>query len=180
MDIETTAKTIQLIIAPAVMVTACGVLLTGMIGHYEAINDRIRSLAAERLDLALLVPFAGHEHRAEERLGEIDHQLPMLLHRHQQVHNAILLSYGAVTVLVASMFVIAAAALAHSSILGTVALFVLLGGTAALLAGGWFMATEIRRSHTSVAFEAARVSALPTTWFASGSREMSPGPYTRS
>ena len=132
--------------------------------RYSAINDRIRLLAAERIDLVLLDPLPGHEHRAEERLSEIDHQMPMLIHRHRQVHHAILLGYGAVTVLVASMFVIGAAALAHSSILGTVALFVFLSGTAALLVGGWFMAVEICSSHASVAFEAMRVVHLPVSW----------------
>jgi hypothetical protein len=164
MDIQTAAKTIQLILAPAVMVTACGILLSGMLGHYAEVNDRIRSLTAERIDLALLAPLPGHEHRAEERLNEIDHQVPMLTHRHRQVHHAILLGYAAVTVLVASMFVIGAAALAHSSVLGTVALFVFLGGTAAMLAGGWFMAVEIRTSQVSVAFEAMRVVHLPVSW----------------
>jgi len=163
MNIETTAKTIQLIIAPTVMVTACGILLTGMLTHYEAINGRIRSLAGERLDLALLPPFPAHMQRAEERLDEIDHQLPLLLHRHQQVHNAILAGYAAVTLFVASMFVIAAAALAHSSIFGTVALLVFLAGTATLLVSGWFMAVEIKRSQVSVAFEAAQVAGLPLT-----------------
>jgi hypothetical protein len=164
MDIQTAAKTIQLILAPAVMVTATGILLSGMLAHYGAVNDRIRSLAAERIDLVLLTPLPGHEHRAEERLAEIDRQVPMLVHRHRQVHHAILLGYGAVTILVASMFVIGAAALAHSSILGTVALFVFLGGTAALLAGGWFMAVEIRTSQASVDFEAMRVVHLPQSW----------------
>jgi hypothetical protein len=166
MDIQTTAKTIQLIIAPTVMVTACGILLTGMLGHYGAINDRIRLLTAERLDLVLLSPVPGHEYRAEERRVEIDRQLPMLLHRHEQVHNAILLSYGAVTALVASMFVIAAAALAQSNTVATIALLVFLGGTGALLTGGWFMTTEIRSSQASVAFEAERVVALASTWSA--------------
>ena len=164
MDIQTAAKTIQLILAPVVMVTACGILLGGMLTHYAAINDRIRSLTAERLELALVEPATGRERRATERLSEIDHQVPMLIHRHRQVHHAILLAYAAVTVLVASMFVIAVAALAHSSVLGTIALFVFLAGAAALLAGGWFMAVEIRGSQASVAFEAMRVVALPPSW----------------
>jgi hypothetical protein len=164
MDIQTAARTIQLILAPVVMVTACGILIGGMLTHYAAINDRIRSLTVERLDLVLVEPVAGRQLRAAERLREIDHQVPMLVNRHRQVHHAILLAYGAVTVLIASMFVIGAAALAHSSVLGTIALLIFLGGTSALLAGAWFMAMEIRSSQASVAFEAMRVVSLESSW----------------
>ena len=164
MDIQTSAKTIQLILAPAVMVTACGILLGGMLTHYSNINDRIRALAAERLDLALVVPADGQAPRARERLGEFDHQVPMLIHRHRQVHHAILLGYASVTILIVSMFVIGIAALAHSDDLGTVALFVFLAGTAMLLGSGGFMAADITTSQQSVAYEAMRVVGLPPSW----------------
>jgi hypothetical protein len=51
---------------------------------------------------------------ARERLTEIDHQVPMLIQRHRQVHHAILLVNTAVVTLVLSMFIIGAAALAES------------------------------------------------------------------
>jgi hypothetical protein len=88
----------------------------------------------------------------------------MLIHRHRLVHHGILLAYTAVVTLVVSMFVIGAAALANSSVLGTVALFVFLGGTALLMVGAGFVAVEVRGSHTSVSYEAMRVVMLPTTW----------------
>jgi uncharacterized protein DUF2721 len=164
MNIETAAKTIQLILAPVVMVTACGILLTGMLGHYTAINARIRALTAERLGHAFLMPDEGHRPLAQERLAEIDHQVPMLIRRHHQVHHAILLATSGVVILVISMFVIAAAALAHSGTLGTIALFIFLGGTASLMLSAWFMSVEVRSSHASVAYEAMRVIDLPVVW----------------
>ena len=164
MDIQTAAKTIQLILAPAVMVTACGILIGGMLTLYAGINERIRRLAAERLDLALVVPADGHQRRAQERLGEIDHQVPMLIHRHRQVHNAILLAYASVTILIVSMFLIGIAALSKSDDLGTTALWVFLSGTATLLGSGGIMAAEITRSQQSVAYEAMRVVELPRAW----------------
>lgn len=169
MNIETAGKTIQLILAPVVMVTACGILLTGMLAHYSSINDRIRALAAERLGLALLAPDAGREELARERLIQIDHQVPMLIHRHRLVHHGILLGYTAVLTLVVCMFVIGAAALADSSVLATIALFVFLGGTACLMVGAGFVAVEVRGSHASVSYEAMRVVMLPTTWKQQGS-----------
>jgi len=134
------------------------------LAHYASINDRIRALAAERLGLVLMAPTEGHEALARERLTEIDHQVPMLIDRHRLVHHGILLAYTAVVVLVVSMFVIGAAALADSSVLGTIALFVFLAGTAFLMVGAGFVAVEVRGSHATVAYEAMRVVALPTTW----------------
>jgi hypothetical protein len=164
MTVDTAAKTIQLILAPVVMVSACGILLTGMLNHYGNINDRIRRLTAERLQLSQLRPLEGHEALAGERLVEIDHEVPMLITRHQQVHHAILLAFTAVAILVLSMFIIAATALSHSSAVGTVALFVFLGGTAALLGSAAFMALEVRSSHRTVSYEAMRVIELPCAW----------------
>lgn len=164
MNIQTAGRTIQLILAPVVMVTACGLLLNGMLAHYTAINDRIRRLVAERLGLAFVTPADDHAALARERLTEIDHQVPMLIDRHRQVHHAILLVYTAVVTLVLSMFIIGAAALADSDALGTVALFVFLAATAAILVGAGFMAVEVRGSHASVAYEAMRVVGLPVDW----------------
>ena len=164
MDVQTAAKTIQLILAPVVMVSACGILLTGMLGHFGNINDRIRRLTAERLELSQLQPAEGHEALARERLTEIDHEVPMLIDRHLQVRHAILLANTAVAILVVSMFVIAAAALGHSAATGTVALFVFLAGTAAVMGSAVFMALEVRNSHRAVSYEGMRVIDLPCAW----------------
>jgi hypothetical protein len=90
----------------------------------------------------------------------------MLVSRHRQVHHAILLAETAVAILVASMFIIAATALSHSSAVGTVALFVFLAGTAALLGSVAFMGVEVRSSHQSISYEAMRAIQLPTAWSA--------------
>ena len=164
MNIQTAGKAIQLILAPVVMVTACGVLLNGMLAHYAAINDRIRALVAERLGLALVTPTESHTALARERLNEIDHQVPTLIHRHRQVHHAILLVNTAIVILVSSMFIIGAAALTDSDTSGTIALFVFLAGTAAVMVGAGFMAIEARSSHASVAYEAMRAIQLDATW----------------
>lgn len=164
MNIQTAGKTIQVILAPVVMVTACGLLLTGMLAHYTAINARIRALAGERLRLALVTPAPGDEEFARERLAQIDHQVPMLVRRHRLVHHAILLANTAVVTLILSMFVIGAAALADSTAAGTVALCVFLTGTGCLMASAAFMAVEVRSSHSSVAYEATRITTLPATW----------------
>ncbi len=48
--INTVTHLIQLMIVPVVMVTACTLLINGMLQQYASINDRLRSMARERLD----------------------------------------------------------------------------------------------------------------------------------
>ena len=105
MDIEMVARNIQLILAPVVMVTSCAILLGGLLGRYAAINDRLRAMNRERLDLW----YAGATQDAfhMERLREIDAQMPDLLRRHKFVHNSVLAIFAAILIFVASMFVIA-------------------------------------------------------------------------
>lgn len=45
------ATTIQEILAPVVMVTACALILSGLITRAQAINDRLRLMDGERLDV---------------------------------------------------------------------------------------------------------------------------------
>jgi hypothetical protein len=157
MTVETAAKTISLILAPVVMLTACGILVAAMLQHYGAINDRVRAMSRERLDL-LGAP--GRSPETGERLSEIDYQLPGLLRRHQLVRNAILTVYIAVGVFVISMFFMAGAALSTSGPLATAALLIFLAGTAILLAGLVFFALDIQSSHAALQYEALRVSRL--------------------
>jgi hypothetical protein len=158
MTVETAAKTISLILAPVVMLTACGILVSAMLQHYGAINDRVRAMTRERLDLV-----TGATAGPVERLTEIDHQLPGLLHRHELVRNAVLTIYAAVLVFVLSMFAMAAAAVSTSGTLATVALLIFLGGTAVMLVGLVYFAADIRSSHQALQYEARRVSGLPAT-----------------
>jgi hypothetical protein len=163
MTVDTAAKTIGLILAPVVMLTACGILVSAMLQHYGSINDRVRAMNRERLELlAGKDPDTGSESPvlAAERLKEIDYQLPMLLHRHELVRNAVLTIYSSVLVFVASMFCIAAAALASSDGLATASLIVFLAGTAVMLVGLVFFALDIHGSHASLRYEAQRVSGL--------------------
>ena len=48
MDLEMVARTIQFIIAPAVMITSCCIPGTGLLGHYSSIGERLRVTVRER------------------------------------------------------------------------------------------------------------------------------------
>jgi hypothetical protein len=162
MNAEMVAGTIQLILAPVVMVTACALILNGVLARYAAVNDRLRALNRERLDLfrAGSGPEQGGDEVAQERLEEIDEQAPELVRHHKLLHDGLLAVYFAVLVYVADMFVIAWAVAGDSAGWATAALLVFLGATAALLGGVLLTAIEVRTSHRAVQAETARVRAL--------------------
>jgi hypothetical protein len=100
--LQTVQSAITTIVAPVVMVTACAILVGGMLTQYNQTNDRLRSFARERLNL-LRTEDVGVARVAEltgayttERLLELDTQLSWLLHRYQRMCNAVLTMYCAV------------------------------------------------------------------------------------
>jgi hypothetical protein len=166
MSFNATAHIIQFILAPVVMVSACAILISGMLTQYGAINDRLRAMGRERLELLRALAPASREGTdtteklTRERLGQIDAQLPDLLHRHDLVHAAVLLCYCTILCLVASMFVIAVAVVTDSTFAGMAALLFFLGGTGVLLVGVGRMAMEIRTSNRAITYETTRIIQL--------------------
>jgi Protein of unknown function (DUF2721) len=106
---EMIGRTIQLILAPVVMFSACSIFVGGVLGHNTALGDRIRALTREQLESlrALSSPAAGARGLFLERLEEIDSQLPELLDRHRLVHQAALTVDAAIGILVLTMCIIA-------------------------------------------------------------------------
>src|SRR5258708_13806420 len=89
-------------VGAVVLITGAGILCGALRTMYGSVNDRLRAMDRERLDIftgaagsllsAAEVPPAGRE-----RLTQIDAQLPMLLRRHRLLHNAVLLIYSRVS-----------------------------------------------------------------------------------
>src|SRR6266487_765554 len=103
MSSEAIGRTIQLILAPVVMFSACSVFVGGVLNHYTSVGDRIRALTRERLELLR----GGRSVLSLERLDEIDTQLPELLNRHRLIHHALLAVYASIGILVLMMCIIA-------------------------------------------------------------------------
>jgi hypothetical protein len=152
-------------VAPVVLITTAAILSGALLTMYSAVNDRMRAMDGERLEIltgaagtllaAVDVPVAGHE-----RLTQIDTQLPMLLHRHRLLHNAVLVIFGGVAVLVLSVIAIAVTVTNSSGVAGTVALALVLAGTATLLAGLLFAARSIMISQDAIDYEVRRALSL--------------------
>ncbi len=164
MTAQDVARVIQLILAPVVMVSACAILVGGLLTRYGAINDRLRAMVHERLDLLRTLHAQGGspDPFSAERITEIDRQVPDLLKRHAVLHDSVLAVYVAVLLFVTSMFVIAVQVSVASAAAwaGTVVLALFLCGTAALFIGVVLTATEVRASRRSLLFEVGRVEHL--------------------
>ena len=158
MSAETITRTIQLILAPVVMVSACAIFVGGLLSHYEAINARMRNMVRERLEI--LRTSLDADRFLQERLGELDAQLPQLLQRHALVHHALLAAYSAILIRVASMCAIAFSAVTAAEWLVALVLAMFVAGILAMLGSVVLIALEVRISQRAVGFEVRRVLRL--------------------
>jgi hypothetical protein len=161
MNAEMVTRIIQTIIAPVVMVNACAILLGGLLNHSAAINDRLRGMARERIEMLRASGVAATDRLLAERLDEIDTQMPDLLHRLGLIRSAIMSVYGAILLLVLDMLVIAVAVASAADWLTTAILVVFLAGIGVLFLGVVLTVLEARQSQRAIRFEVQRVLALP-------------------
>jgi hypothetical protein len=160
---ETVSRTIMLILAPVVMFSACSIFVGGVLGHYTSITDRIRALTRERLDLLGRVqdgPDDAQRAIIEERLEEIDGQLPDLLGRHKLVHDAALAVYAAIGIFILTMCIIALTAAVTADWVAVVVFGVFVAGVLTMLLGVGLITAEVRTSRRALQYEAARVGRL--------------------
>lgn len=162
---QTAITAIQAMVAPVVLITAAAILSGALLTMYGSVNDRMRAMDRERLETltgagGTLLSAADVPASGRERLTQIDTQLPMLLRRHRLIHNAVLLIFGAVAVLVLSVIVIAVAVTNRSGAAGTVALVLVLAGTVTLLGGLLLAARSIMISAEAIDYEVQRSLSL--------------------
>jgi hypothetical protein len=129
---------ISAMVAPVVRLTTGGLLTHGRRMVYSSVNDRMREMTRERIEIRA-APSGELVGRVpaidQERLAEIDAQLPMMLRRHHLLRNAVLLIYAGISVLGASIILIAVAVVMDSEDFGRAALGLVLAGTVIMLAG---------------------------------------------
>ena len=155
---------VQAMVAPVVLITTAAILSGALLTMYGSVNDRMRAMDHERLEIltgaaGALLAAAEVPPSGRERLTQIDTQLPRLLRRHW-LHNAVLLIYAGVAVLVLSVITIAIAVTASSGAAGTAALALVLAGTVMLLGGLLFAARSIIISTDAIDYEVQRTLSL--------------------
>ena len=153
MDPEMVTRTIQLIIAPVVMITSCCILGSGLLAHYSPLGERLRLTVRERVELV-------HETTSGSSSGlseYIDSQLSALLRRHQLVRTSLVGVLMAIVFFIADMFTIALSVISNASGLSSAVLFVFLAGVASLLLGSLYTVFDVYLSHSIFALEARYV-----------------------
>ncbi len=148
---EAIVKIINLILAPVVMITACGIMLNGLMGRYTWLTDRVRSVHQERLSL-LDLDLSQHQSK-RERLPHVEHVLADLLNHHHQVHDVLVLTYLSILFFMLDMLVIALTISNDIMWLHQLVLIVFLIGVGILFVGMALIAYELRTSHYSVQLE---------------------------
>lgn len=155
MNAQTIGEIIQFILAPVVMISSCSIFVSGLLSRYAAINDRLRLMAHERREL-LHTRQTADDPFVDERLSVIDWQIPDLLHRHKQAHDAVLLTYCAIFLFICDMFAIALLVVSGVAWLSGVVLVLFLGGMISLMLAILQTVTEVLHSHRSVRYEVER------------------------
>ncbi|MGE5399062.1 MAG: DUF2721 domain-containing protein, partial [Ignavibacteriales bacterium] len=103
----TVTQIIQLMLAPAVMINACGLLILGINNKYSLVVNRIRLLNEEKRHLTLKAGGRDFTYEENIRLESIAHQLRELVFRVKLVRNAVLSYTAAVALFVMTSLLIA-------------------------------------------------------------------------
>jgi hypothetical protein len=163
MTIDAIIRTIQLMLAPVVMVTACTSYINMLSFDYQFIVSNIRSISREHLDLlqaassnATGVSVSTLDAVSKERLHEIENELPSLLQRHGFIRNALLCINIAILIFIASMFFIAVAEFTNIPPGAFIALLTFLVGIGMVFIGVVQIIRDHSRSHGDVIYEAMR------------------------
>ena len=145
---------IQAMLAPGIMISACGLLLLGMNNKYSLIVNRIRLLKEERRKLYGTDTSNDAE---SNRISNIELQISHLVHRISMVRNAVFSYSGAIALFIVSCILI--------GIKTNVALgafyWIILGffdaGMLAVLTGIIFAAIEVWKGYRIVRIEISEI-----------------------
>lgn len=140
---------IQTMLAPAVMISCCGLLLLTIVPKLGRIIDRIRLLNAEKIRLT---ENPGRDEAERQRTESLDYQTRMLTHR------AELLKHSSGMLLLAILFFVVTSILLGGSFLAgadmaSLILLAFLFGLVSVLGGVGFAYWEIRISHSTIVEE---------------------------
>lgn len=152
---ETAIRTIGAIIVPAVMISACAILLNGIILRYTAIDNLLRSFNQESLSLKQgnSQGNSGNGHASVERLHHLKHLTSKLLYHHHLLHNVLTLINLSLFIFVVDMLIVAVSMSAPVKWLSylVLAIFLLAVG---ILCWSLFLAFyELRASHNFIQLE---------------------------
>ena len=151
-DLNSIIQVIQLMLAPGIMISACGLLLLGMNNKYSLVVNRVRLLNEERR--RVLAKAGDREFSYEEnvRLESISLQIEKLTFRVKLVRNAVLSYTIAVALFVLTSLFIAIQYFAEVNI-NVFIIIIFLFGMLSVLAGVLYAAYETKEGYSIIQLE---------------------------
>ena len=159
----TSVNAISAMVAPVVLLTVGGIISNGLLTVYSGINDRMRDMTRERLQIRRgpageLLDADAVPPVDQERLLEIGVQLPLMVKRHKLTRASLLVIFVALVVLGLSIVVIAIAVALDDQIAGRVALGLVLAGTTIMLLGLGVATTSLAKSADAITYAVDRTT----------------------
>jgi hypothetical protein len=150
----TAIQAIQAILAPAIGISAVGLLLLGLTNRYSNMVTRIRLLNDEKRDLTRLLAEKGElSYTDNSRYMSVRKQTDELLLRTRIIRNAILSLQTAIGLFVLSSTVIAMNLFISTEMLKSLPLIIFAAGMVTVFVGIFFSAQEIHRSYKIILIE---------------------------
>jgi hypothetical protein len=146
-------EVIQLMLAPGIMISACGLLLLGMNNKYSLVVGRTRLLTEERRRLFIKAGDHNLPYEDNLRLESISVQLQRLIERVKLVRNAVLSYTTAVALFVVTSLFIGVQYIFHFQKLNYTITILFLLGMLSVLTGVIFAALETRRGFEIIQYE---------------------------
>jgi hypothetical protein len=147
-------QTIQAILAPALLISSCGLMLLALNNRFSNIIGRIRLLGSEKRKLAeMLIKEGDLDYHQNVRIQSVEKQLGQLLKRCRLVRNAILCKIAGVTMAVLTSLFIALAYFFNMELFQHFALDVFVLGMLFVGVGVIFFGTEVVIGYKIAEFE---------------------------
>jgi hypothetical protein len=148
---EMAVKIINVIIAPAVMITAAAILLGSLIQRYKILDDVLRDCDQPHAHSPELHFSSG---QISAKLTPPDtHRLSRLLKHHHLLHQALVATYLAILAFVTDMLAIALAELTGYPWLTPIVLFIFLLGISLLCGSVIISCREVMMTHRIIQLE---------------------------
>ena len=152
-SITSIVEIIQLMLAPGIMISACGLLLLGMNNKYSLVVNRIRLLNEERRKAVNKTDDKSFNYQESQRLESISMQISKLVYRVGLVRNAVLAYTTAVALFVLTSLLIGFGFLFDLTKLNPFITVLFLLGMVSVLCGVIFAAYETYKGYEIVNFE---------------------------
>ncbi len=144
---------IQLMLAPAVMINACGLLLLGINNKYSLVVNRIRLLNEEKRRLMLKIGEKAPTTDDNVRLESIAHQIKALTYRARLVRNTVLCYTTSVALFVTTSLILGVSSVLSLGKLNFLIITTFLLGMTFVFIGIVFAGLETKKGYDIISYE---------------------------